>query len=364
MKKIISIFISFTCLLLMLFLIIFKKNYFSENENRYLENFPAFTSNCLLSGDYTKKIDLYISDHFPFREQFLSLKTYFLKYIGNIQISDIYIGKDNYLLEKYNKPKSNKSIANILNRFIANNRDSKVEVMFVPTSTYIYSDKLPKRAINYDQKKVINYYKKNINADLIDVIDSLKSHKNKNLYYKTDHHWTMIGAYYAYLDYCNYNNLVPISYNIESINNNFYGTYYSKILDNSLEKDTIYGTNFSNNIKVKYDNKEISNRIYFNNFLNKKDKYNYYFGGNHEIITITNDNISTNNKLLVIKDSYANNFIMFLINHYRQITIIDPRYYNNSINQYINNYQYKNILFLYNLGTLDDDLGIRSINKK
>ena len=56
MKKIISIFISFTCLLLMLFLIIFKKNYFSENENRYLENFPAFTSNCLLSGDYTKNI--------------------------------------------------------------------------------------------------------------------------------------------------------------------------------------------------------------------------------------------------------------------------------------------------------------------
>ena len=81
MKKMISIIISVIILLLFTLMILFKKDYFSENENRYLEEFPKFSINNLFSGKYTTKIDSYITDHFPFRNYFLGLKTFSLKII-------------------------------------------------------------------------------------------------------------------------------------------------------------------------------------------------------------------------------------------------------------------------------------------
>ena len=362
MKKIISILISIIVIVLFLLFIIVDKNDFSENENRYLEKFPKFTINSLFNGNYTNRIDNYVSDHFPFRNSFLSLKTYLLK-ITNNQISNIYIGKDGYLFEEFNKPKNNKSIVRIINSFINNNKARSIQVMLVPTSTYIYSEKLPKRTINYNQAETIKYYKEHIKTDFIDVISTLVNNKDKYIYYKTDHHWTMIGAYYAYTYYCNYNNIKHLNYSIESVNDDFYGTSYSKLLDNTLQKDSIYKVNTPSNINVNYDG-NIDNRIYFNEWLDKKDKYSYYLNGNHPIITINNYETMSDKKLLIIKDSYANNFIPFLIAHYKDITIIDPRYYKKSINDYINTHNYTYILFLYNISTLDDDLGIRTINRK
>lgn len=363
MKKMISIIISVIILLLFTLMILFKKDYFSENENRYLEEFPKFSINNLFSGKYTTKIDSYITDHFPFRNYFLGLKTFSLKIIKTPKISDVYIGTDDYLLEEFNKPKNNESIARIINKFIDNNNDKNIEIMFVPTSTYIYSDKLPKTTLNYNQHKVIEYYKKNINTSFIDVTDTLLANKDSYIYYRTDHHWTMKGSYLAYKEYCEYNHITPLNYQVKTVNNDFYGTYYSKILDNTLDKDIIYKINIPTNLKITYDNKK-NNKIFFDNWLNKKDKYSYYLDGNHKIITIYNSNSSSQEKLLIIKDSYANNFIPFLINHYNEITIIDPRYYKDSINKYINSNDYNNILFLYNISTLDDDLGIRTINRK
>ena len=110
-------------------------------------------------------------------------------------------------------------------------------------------------------------------------------------------------------------------------------------------------------------NGEISNSLYNEKYLNEKDKYSYFLNGNQPLITITNySSSSSSQELLIIKDSYANSFIPFIVNHYRKIHVIDPRYYKNKISDYIKDNNIYNVLFLYNIGTLDDDLGILSIN--
>ena len=101
--------------------------------------------------------------------------------------------------------------------------------------------------------------------------------------------------------------------------------------------------------------------MYEESYLSKKDKYSYFLDNNHYFIEITNNEISTNEELLVIKDSYANAFIPFLVGNYKKIYVIDPRYYKKSISEYIQQKKIKNVLFLYNIKTIDNDLGIISI---
>ena len=67
-------------------------------------------------------------------------------------------------------------------------------------------------------------------------------------------------------------------------------------------------------------------------------------------------------EILIIKDSYANSFVPFIVNHYENVYVIDPRYYKLSISEFIKNKQINNVLFLYNMNTINDDLGIISVN--
>ena len=101
--------------------------------------------------------------------------------------------------------------------------------------------------------------------------------------------------------------------------------------------------------------------MYEEKYLNEKDKYSYFLDNNHALITITNKSLNNNNELLVIKDSYANSFIPLIAKHYEKIHVIDPRYYRLSISSYIRENNISNVLFLYNVLTLDDDMGIVSV---
>jgi len=77
------------------------------------------------------------------------------------------------------------------------------------------------------------------------------------------------------------------------------------------------------------------------------------------LIQITNE--EGNDEILVIKDSYANSFIPFLTNHYNKVHVIDLRFYNTSITEYIKENNIENVLFLYNIQGIDEDLGIYRI---
>ena len=193
----------------------------------------------------------------------------------------------------------------------------------------------------------------------------IKEKDNYQLYYKTDHHWTSYGAYFGYKEFSIINNINHIdisNYHIETITNEFKGSTYSKVVDPFSKNENIDLFTYKDyNLEVDYvlSNKKTTS-IYNFDYLNKKDKYALFLDNNHPLITITNNDINSDN-ILIIKDSYANSIVPFLVNHYHKIHIIDPRYYKKSITKYIEENNIENVLIMYNVGTLATDTNILSI---
>ena len=363
----VAVIVSIIIITLTLLFIVLDKKEFSDTENRYLQKFPEFSFESLESGEYIRKLETYLTDHFPFRNEFMFLKTSVLKGIGQTKISDLYLGEDGYLLEEYTvTPESTTIPIDVLNRFNDNlPENTNMSLMLVPTSVEIYSEKLPKYATNTSQKDVIDYVYKNINFDGINVYDYLeKESATMDLYYKTDHHWNTFGAYLGYVAYMNYLGMDDLERpEFEKITDEFYGTFYSKLIDNSLEKESMY--------KLKDDDVEyvvkdvatdtVTNTIYEEKWLNEKDKYSYFLGQNKALLEIENKSVDNNKKILIIKDSYANSMIPFIAKEYEYTYVIDPRLYRLDVSDYVKEKDIEEVLLVYNVKTVETDLGIRNL---
>jgi len=371
--------------LMVLFIVLDKKD-FSDTENRNLAKFPEFSFERLMAGEFIKELEIYFSDHFPFRNQLMSFKTSFLKTIGQDKIDELYIGKDGYLLEEYNitPKKTNIPIQSLNNFYNALPKETNVGLMLVPNSVEIYKEKLPKYSINNSQKDVIDYVYKNLEFNTINVykyleeaksgVDSYSKvsrleyeycnnfEKDFSLYYKTDHHWTTFGAYLGYIAYMDsLENNVFAKVEFEKITDDFYGTFYSKLVDNSLEKESMYKLKDE---EIEYSVKNVSrnkitNTLYESEWLDKKDKYSYFLGQNEALIEIENNSVQNDKKILIIKDSYGNSFVPFIARDYKYVYVIDPRLYRLKISDYIKENSINEVLLIYNMKTVETDLGIR-----
>ncbi|HHT96838.1 MAG TPA: hypothetical protein GXZ90_02945, partial [Clostridiales bacterium] len=333
---------------------------FSDNENRYLALRPSFNWGDLKAGEYTADYERFVIDQFVFRDNWIGLKTISERFLLKQEINSVYIAKEEYLIERHDKSTINKEQEEVniqrLIEFIKkydNKYMSNVNLMLVPTASEILVDKLPLFANGYDQLALIDRINKELGNKniLVDISDTLKSHSNEYIYYKTDHHWTSLGAYYAYEKWVVNNGVQPIArdeFDVIELKD-FYGTLYSKININ-IKPDII------NLYKIKKDmgyihisdNKDKSNSLYDLSKLNIKDKYSVFLGGNHSI-----DEITTNNKngksLLLIKDSFAHSIIPFICNHFEKVYLIDLRYFNTSLETFIEEKEITDILVLYNV---------------
>lgn len=355
--------VSFTCVF------IFKKNTeFSENENRYLQELPKFSFSSLLKGTYIEKIEDYFADQFPLRDTFMSIKTKTDKLLGKKDINGVYLGSNDYLIEKYNIPVNSDKIIKTLNEFNETVNYVNLNLMLVPTSISINYEMLPDNVDHKEQKNELEYIYDNINFNTINVYDTLmEQNEYYQMYYRLDHHWTSYGAYYAYQEYSKANNINFLSINdfkIEEVTNDFNGTLYSKSNDYSRKPDSIYlFTPKKHNYEVEYVySKKKTDTLYELSYLEKKDKYSLFLDNNHPLIVVTNKDVENNNEIVIIKDSYANSFVPFIVNHFRKVHIVDPRFYQENISEYIkNNKNIKDALILYNMNTIDGDVGILTI---
>lgn len=362
LNKVIAITISILVLSFSCWFLINEKKEFSDNEFRYLQKFPEFSFDSLLNGDYIENIESYFTDHFPLRENFVSLKT--LVYNLSLQelINNVYVADDGYLINRFDNPVNLDKIIGIINNFKENNKDLNISILLSPTATSIYENLLSKYNINISEKEIIGYYYNSLNIDTIDIYDALIKEKNNyQLFYKTDHHWTSFGAYFAYVEFCKANNIDYYTldeFNIEMVSDEFLGTLYSKVFTTNQEKDKIHKINLKDiDFTVNYSDKT-TNSLYEESYLKEKDKYSYFLNTNKPLIEITNNKIKSNGEILIIKDSFANSFIPMLANHYKKVHVIDPRYYNLAISDYIKEHNLKNVLLLYNINNIDTDTGI------
>lgn len=361
MKKVISILISILVFGIVLILLLVPKKGFSYNENRYLTKFPVLNVENIISGKFMSQLDNYIADNFPFREKLLSFKSKLYKTVGVYKQNDVYYGYDNRLYQEYKKPTNSDVIIKRVNR-LKENINSKVYFMLVPTAIYVNNNQISKYNNSFDEGKTIDYYKEKLNVNFIDVREIFDINKEDYLYYGTDHHWTTRGTNLAYLEYCKSRKINCKKYDFSVVNDKFYGTLYSKVLDDSLKYDYIEKVNDNTNYSVYFnDDKNYSDSLYNYKYLNEKDKYSFFLDNNHSLISIENLDSDNDKSILIIKDSYANAFVPLIAPNYKYVYVIDPRYYNLSISDYINEKKISEILFIYNVLTIDEDLGIISI---
>lgn len=343
---------------------------FSDSENRKLEQFPKFSLQSLMDKKFTVNYEKYISDQFAFRDFWINVKSDMEQKIGKKENNGVYIGKDSFLLQKFNKPTEQDVIDKIeaIHDFHIATPNVKKHVMLVPTAISILENKLPNYVSHSDELTYIDKVKKSLAKDInfIDVYPVLSSKQDEYIYYKTDHHWTTKGAYYAYQELGKNMKFTPNksdSFNIKQITNSFYGSLYSKAGFRNIDPDSIelYEPKKANKYKVEYsDESKTSTSLYEMENIKKKDKYTVFFNGNHPLIKIETDN-TNGKKLLVVKDSYANSLLPFLLPHFSEIHIVDLRYYTDSLNMLVQKNKINDMLVLYNGNTFFEDASVKNI---
>lgn len=350
--------------------IFMPKQEFAENENRYLAKWPSLSWESVKSGEYMEDINTYISDHFPLRNFFMGLKADTEIAFGKKKINNVYIAKDDYLIEAYDKPVNTERIADTFSKFYQklNVTDIDINLMLVPTAHYILSDKLPANVPEVNQMDIANEIYEKSGVPAIDCTSYLsKAAAFGQVYYYTDHHWTSYGAYQGYIAFCETKGFSPVpleTMNKETVTEEFYGTIYSKVNDYSHKADSIeVYTNPDDKLTVNYtDTEEIKDSLYNFDYVLKKDKYSLFLDNLHTLVEITNENADTERELVLIKDSYANCIVPFLTQHYKKIYVFDTRYYKQGPSKFINeNKGITDVLLLYNMNTIDTDAGIRGI---
>jgi len=336
----------------------------SEIENKILTQFPRLSLDNIYSKRFMKNFDNYTSDQFPFRPSFIKLKNTYSYIIGQREFRDIYIGKNNRLMEKYefNKKAVDENISNILSMsyYMYEIKNIKSKLMVVPTSIAFYKNDLPSFSISDNQKDSLDYIDKNIldknYISFYTPYNVLDKNKNKYIYFNTDHHWTQLGAYISYLDMFNYKyNDKTLFNNYKKVSNDFYGTYYSKALLPMIKGDSIYSYSDFNNFKIEINFDETYNTLYDNSKLKGKNKYQYFLHGDPGFAVISG-NKNKSNEIIVFKDSYAHSFIPFLTNNYGKIHVVDPRYYNIDLEDYLNeNPNISDALFINNIQSFNSN---------
>ncbi|MGN0506182.1 MAG: DHHW family protein [Lachnospiraceae bacterium] len=344
------------------------KRTFSENENRLLASMPEFSWEALFDGKFTADYETYITDQFFFRDQWIQLKTLSEMALNKQDINGVYIGKDGYLIERHEDSeidfelleKSLNRLVEFTEKYAKKLGAEHVKIMLVPTASEILTDKLPPFATGFDQNGMLDsLYERLPEGTALDVRDILKEHADEYIYYKTDHHWTTLGAFYAYQVWAAAMGFeVPVLDEVTQtpVSEEFHGTVYSK-LNLDLSKDTMYRFDLPNapsKVEVTLDMMDKMDSMYNEKYLSMKDKYSYYLDGNHGLTEIAS-NSEGKGTLLIIKDSYSHCFAPFTASNYEKVYLVDFRYFNMPISQFIAQYRVTDILVLYNAVTFATD---------
>ncbi len=217
-----------------------------------------------------------------------------------------------------------------------------------------------------DEHSAIKYVYDRIDPSVVtvDVYNDLVAHNDEYIYFHTDHHWTADGAYYAYRKFCEKAGLTPQER--ESFETmefpGFLGTLYAASEQSealAANPDTVkaYLPKGVNTMDVhNADGNDITWPV-VNDVSDYESGMKYYafLGGDQPLSVIHNPEVTDGSSLLVVKDSYANIFVPFLVDHYENLYIMDFRYDFINYAEYIEDKGIENVLILTYTEGIDVD---------
>lgn len=343
---------------------------FSEVENRNLEQLPAvdfgtpeklFRDGNFFNGQFMRDFETYTTDQFIGRDAWVDLKARTERALGKKENNNVYFADNDTLITRFDQPAADRVTENLnyVNKFVEN-VDIPVVFSLIPTQACIWADRLPEGAPNASQTDLMTQAQGAVTgATWADVYTPLMEHKDEDIFYRTDHHWTSLGAYYGYTGLASALGYTPVplsEYTPTVRSTEFYGTVFSSSGVRWVQPDTITTYVPDDGITVvshTYDNSgnpvEEQRALYVESFLSVKDKYSMFLGGNQSLGVVTNTNNPDGPKLLIIRDSYADSLVPFLTAHYSEIHLIDPRYYHLSVKDYVEQNGIDQALVLYSV---------------
>ena len=313
------------------------KQDYSPREKHALASPPKFSLENLMDGSFADQTETYLSDHFPLRQSMVGLNAYFGLLTGRNGQNGVYHGKDGWLM---NTPiaysaASLQSNLQQLNAFVQKT-GLPATMLAVPSTGFVMAKELPANHAPYPDAAVLAQAQKDTQGiwQWVDLQEAVQPTEGAT-YYRTDHHWTTQGAYQAYCALAKAKDFTPVlksAFQIERAGG-FYGTAYAKSGYWATKPDTIelwQNPNLQVQVEVMDDNRKDvvrNNSPFFRQQLQGSDQYTVFLDGNHSLVRITNPRAS-GGKLLVLKVSFSHCLAPFLAAHYREIDLVDLRYYN------------------------------------
>lgn len=354
---------------------------YSKRENRIL----TIRADLIFDLDFADTYEEYVSDQFFLRDSWVNLTTGVLSALGKTDINGVYIGEDGYLIERYTEEDFDRELVeyniDILAEFLNEMTDcygsDHVDLFLIPAKAGAMPDYLPDYAQMYVETETVKAIRELLTEPkiLTDLTETLKAHQDEYIYYRTDHHWTTLGAYYAYEAYAQKSGFTiqpQDSFETEEVTDSFYGTTYNSLqLDVPSDTITLYHSEAEENVTITIvgDTIEDVTSFYFEEALSdsgdsqeESGMYSVFLGGNTEKIVI-DTGADTGRTLLLLKDSFANCFIPFLANDFDRIIMIDLRY-SDTIDVYLEEYgdEISDLLVLYNIEKFMQDESVDLLN--
>ncbi len=353
-----------------------KKKEISETENRKLASFPVYTDSSLWSGDYFRDIEMYYADNFPWRDNLIDFSTSFRGKLG-FESTDIKIYAPENNAEANEKPETDttknqtaglrpddgavgevkkslfvfknrafemfgggpamgKAYADVINSY---NRAGipglQVYNLVIPVALEFELTEKYKKLQKPNRPAIESIYN-HLDPEIKKVwaIDEMRKHREEYIYFNTDHHWTSLGAYYAYRAFCETAGHTPVSLDTvrSKVKPAFLGSLYRLTRDPKLKENPDSVRYYLFKDSVRFSIGSVTNLNYwakskmYGEGASGGNSYSVFLQGDLPIVKMETQH-KNGRKIAIVKESYGNAFAPFLINNYEKVIVVDQRYY-------------------------------------
>ncbi len=388
-----------------------KKQAVSEIENRQLTPFPAYSDSALWSGNYFRQVDQYYADNFPLRNRWINVSGSFRNKFGfesgDIKIYEpandaeaneitdttkntvnsgplpddgavgevkkrLFVFKNRAFEMFGGSTAMGKSYANVINSYNrlgipglqVYNLIIPVALEFELTEKYKKLQKPNRPAIESIYNELDSTIKK------VWAIDEIRKHREEYIYFNTDHHWTSLGAYYAYRAFCETAGLTPVSLDTVryKVKSTFLGSLYRLTRDPKLKEnpDSVKYYLFRDSVRFYIGS---SNSLtywgkskMYGEGANGSNSYSVFLQGDLPIVKMETQH-NNGRKIAIVKESYGNAFAPFLVNNYEKIIVVDQRYYTGDFVAMLKKEGINELLFINNIFAAHTPFHIEKIKR-
>ena len=349
---------------------------FSPTENRYLAQLPTLElgtpdlispSGNFFNGEFMEDFERYVNDQFPLRDNWVELKARSESLSGKLSNNGVYFGSGGTLIADFPEPDAAKVEKNLSYvSALGQKLDIPVYFSLIPGKSEAWKPLLPEGAPVGDQSAILEQAAGTENVNWIDISIPFSTEvytedgrlADDLSYYRTDHHWTTVGAYHGYADLMAGMGLTahPLG-KLTTVTDDFHGTTWSSAgaywyapdsMEIAVSDEDVTVTNY-------FDGTPTEGALYNYEKLEVKDKYPFFLGGNQPLCVIKSEKPGAEGRLLVIRDSFSDALAPFLTQNFAEIHLIDLRYYKSSLAQYAAVNRIDQVLVLYSVDNFVTD---------